>query len=69
MTWKVTQRHVWKDSANLQIKQLNIYTKVATPCLDDHQFEEEEMGSVFRQCWYVGKQHNNADLDSFKILI
>ena len=22
------------------------------------------MGSVFRQCWYVGKQHNNADLDS-----
>ena len=27
-------------------KKLNSYTKVATPCFDDHQFKEEEMGSV-----------------------
>ena len=27
MTWKVTQRNVWKDIANLRIKRLNNYTK------------------------------------------
>ena len=27
MTWKVTQRNVWKDIANLQIKRLSNYTK------------------------------------------
>ena len=27
VTWKVTQRNVWKDIANLQIKRLNNYTK------------------------------------------
>ena len=27
MTWKVTQRNVWKDIPNLQIKRLNSYTK------------------------------------------
>ena len=27
--------------ANLQIKRLNNYKKVATPCMVDHQFEEE----------------------------
>ena len=26
--------------------QLNSYDKVATPCVDDHHFKEEEMGSV-----------------------
>ena len=46
MTWKVMQISAWKDSANWQTKQLNNYTEVATPCIDDHQFEEEEMGSV-----------------------
>ena len=34
MTWKVMQRNAWK---------LN---KVATPCMDDRQFKEEENGSV-----------------------
>ena len=42
MMWKVMQRNAWKDFANWRIKQLNSYTKVATACLDDHQFKEEE---------------------------
>ena len=35
MTWKVMQRSAWKEIANWQTKQLNSYTKVATPCIDD----------------------------------
>ena len=31
------------DLANKTTQQLH---KVATPCLDDHQFKEEQMGSV-----------------------
>ena len=27
MTWKGTERNVWKDAANLQIKRLNNFTK------------------------------------------
>ena len=46
MTWKVTRRNVWKDIANLRIKRLNKYTKVATPCMDDHQTKEEENESA-----------------------
>ena len=46
--WKVMQRNVWSDIANWRTKQLNSYTKVATPCLDDHQFKEEEFGFVGR---------------------
>ena len=46
MTWKVTQRNMWKDIANLQIKRLNNFYNVATPCMDDHQFKEEENESV-----------------------
>ena len=38
------QRNAWKDIANLQTTQQLF--KVATPCMDDHQFEEEEIGSV-----------------------
>ena len=45
MTWKVTQRNVWKDIANLQMKRLNNFL-VATPCMDDPQSKEEENGSV-----------------------
>ena len=45
-TWKVMQRNVWKDIANWRTKQLNSYTKVATPCIDDHQCKEEENESV-----------------------
>ena len=48
VTWKVMQRNAWKDIANWQTKQLNSYTEVATPCIDDHQFKEEEIGSVGR---------------------
>ena len=39
------QRNAWKDIANLQINQFITY-QVATPFIDDHQFKEEEMGSV-----------------------
>ena len=35
-----------EDIANLRIKQLSIFSKVAAPCMDDHQFKEEEDGSV-----------------------
>ena len=43
MTWRVTRRNVWTNFENLQIKRLNqqLY-EVATPCMDDHQFKEEE---------------------------
>ena len=36
MTWKATQRNVWKDIA----------CRVATPCMDDHQFKEQENESA-----------------------
>ena len=45
LIWKVMQGHAWEDIANLQINRLNNY-KVATPCIDDHQCKEEEIGSV-----------------------
>ena len=44
MMWKVMQGNAWKDIANLQIKRLNNYTKSQPPCMDDHQFKEEEHG-------------------------
>ena len=45
VTWKVMQRSAWKhcELANKSTQQLH---KVATPCLDNHQFKEEEMGSA-----------------------
>ena len=43
---KVMQRSVWNDIANCRTKQLNNCTKVATPCIDHHEFKEEELGSV-----------------------
>ena len=46
MTWKVMQRNVWSDVVSYQIRRLNNSTKVSTPCIDDHHFEQEEMKSV-----------------------
>ena len=46
MTWKVMQRKVWSDIASWRTKQPSKLQKVTTPCLDDHQFREEELGSV-----------------------
>ena len=46
MTWKVTQRTVWNDVANLQNKTTQHFFKVATPFMDDHQFNEEENESA-----------------------
>ena len=40
------QRNAWKDIANLRMKETEQLYKVATPCMDDHQFREEENGSA-----------------------
>ena len=49
-TWsyekKSHARNVWSGIASWSTKQLNSFTKVATPCIDDHQFKEEEKGTV-----------------------
>ena len=45
-TWKVMQRNVWKDIASLQNKTTQQLYKVGTPCMDYHQFKEEENESV-----------------------
>ena len=45
MIWMVMQRNVWSDIAGWRKKPQQLY-KVTTPCLDDHQFREEELGSV-----------------------
>ena len=64
MTWKVMQRSAWEycELANKTTQQLY---KVATPCIDDHQFKEEEMGSfrefttvcsqIVLKCLYLGR--------------
>ena len=44
--WKVMRRNAWKDVANLQNNSIQQSHKVATRCMDDHQFKEEEIGSV-----------------------
>ena len=46
MMWKVMQRNVWSDIASWRTKTSQQLNKVTTPCLDDHQFKEEELGSV-----------------------
>ena len=46
MIWQVMQRNSWRDIANWQNKTTQKFYKVAAPCLDDHQFKEEEMGFV-----------------------
>ena len=43
--WMVMQRNVWSDTARWR-KTLQQLYKVITSCLDDHQFKEEELGSV-----------------------
>ena len=46
MIWKVMQRNAWNDIVTWRTKTTQQLHKVATPCIDDHQFKEEEMGSV-----------------------
>ena len=38
--WKVARRNAWTDKTTEQ------FFKVATPCMDDHHFKEEEMKPV-----------------------
>ena len=40
------QRNAWKSIANWRTKTNQQFHKVATPCVDDHHFKKEEMGSV-----------------------
>ena len=50
MTWKVTQRNV-ERYCELAKKTTQHFFKVATPCMDDHQFEENEsVGELSAVC-------------------
>ena len=42
LIWNVMQRNAWKDIAKLANKTTEQLYKVATPCMYDHQFKEEE---------------------------
>ena len=44
-TWKVMQRNLWKDIANLRIKRLNS-SSTKSQHHDDHHVKEEENGSL-----------------------
>ena len=44
--WKVMQRSCVERYCDLASRTTQQLYKVATPCLDDHQFKEEEMESV-----------------------
>ena len=44
--WKVMQMKCVERYCELAIKTTQQLYKVTTPCLDDHQFKEEELGSV-----------------------
>ena len=46
VTWKVMQKKCVEIFCELSNKTTQQLHKVATPCIDDHQFKEEEMGSV-----------------------
>ena len=46
MTWRVMPRNVWNDIVSWRTKTTQQLYKVSTPCIDDHHFKEEEMGSV-----------------------
>ena len=44
--WKVMPRNEWNAVASPANKTTLVLYKVSTPCLDDHTFKEEELGSV-----------------------
>ena len=46
MIWKVMQRNVWSYFAIWRTETTQQLFKVKTPCLDDSQFKEDELGSV-----------------------
>ena len=46
MMWQVMQMKCVERYCELAIKTTQQLYKVTTPCLDDHQFKEEELGSV-----------------------
>ena len=47
--------HVWKDNCELANKTTQQFFKVATPCMDDHHFKEEENKSVVELSTFAHK--------------
>ena len=48
MTWKDMRKSAWTEIVNCELANKNaeqLYT-VSTPCLDDHNVKEEELGTV-----------------------
>ena len=64
LTWKVMRKSAWKDLTNWQKKEEQLY-KVSTPCLEDHNFQKEELESIGEsskvcsqsvlKCWYLAR--------------
>ena len=46
MTWKVMRKSAWKYFVIWPTKKTVQLYQVSTPCLDDRNFKEEELGSV-----------------------
>ena len=46
MTWNVMLISVLNAISNLRTSQLTNFTKISTPCLDDHQIKVEDMVTV-----------------------
>ena len=46
VTWKVHAKKCVERCCELANKATEQFYEVATPCMDDHQFREEEIGSV-----------------------
>ena len=66
VTWKVMRRSAWKDIANWRIKQLSHFFKVATPCLDDHQYKEETIVTKSKSAAMNLSSHVRASSSSAK---
>ena len=69
MTWQVMRRNVRNDIANCQTKRQSTCKKVSSPCLNDHQFKQEELESVgecqkfaHRLSWNACTWHELDDL-------
>ena len=45
-TWRDTLKNASNGTVNLQTRKWSNFTKVSHPCLDDHQFKQEELESV-----------------------
>ena len=55
VTWKVTQRSVWKDIANLRIKRLNNFSKSQRHELLTNLLEKKKLGQLENCLQFVHK--------------